>query len=86
MSDKKFLGKGWAVKFGVNISLSKKDLDTIPVDKWGCIKLSVVRRREPDPKTKAQYYVIEDTYKKPVDNKKQVEVDDLQNFDKDVPF
>lgn len=80
MSEKKFVGKGWQFKYGINISLSKKLLDTIPVNQYGDIKLSVVRRREPDPKTKAQYYVCEDTYKKEYKEKQ------TKNYNDEIPF
>ena len=68
MADKNFVGNGWAFQYGVNISVNLEKLNTLPVDKWGNVKLSVVQLKNQNEKTKATHYVAEDTYKKQDDS------------------
>lgn len=45
------------------ISLKLEDLKTLPVDNYGNIKLVMSERRQPDEKSRATHYFVEDTYK-----------------------
>jgi hypothetical protein len=62
MSETKFVGKGWAFQYGINISLKKEDLMGLEPNQYGDIKLCVMARREPDEKTKATHFVKVDDY------------------------
>ena len=64
MSDKVFVGKGWSFKYGVNIKLNKEALMKLEPNQYGDIALSVVQRKEADPKSKATHFVAVDDYKK----------------------
>ena len=64
MSDKNYVGKGWEKTFDnggsiINLSLELSKLNELPVDKYGCVKVQVCGRREPDERSKATHYVIE---------------------------
>ena len=77
MSETKFVGKGWAFEYGVNIKLKKADLMDIPENEYGDISLTVMRRREPDEKTKATHFVKVNDYVKGQVRTKQEEGQDL---------
>ena len=64
---KNYVGKGWAKKFdngGMNISLSldMAKLAELPKDKWGNVRVVASPRKEPDEKSRADWYVTEDEY------------------------
>jgi hypothetical protein len=62
MADKIFVGKGWESKFGVRITIKPKDLEKLNTNSYGDVLLEVVKRKEPDPKSKATHYVVVDQY------------------------
>ncbi len=62
MVEKHYVGKGWASKYGIRIAVNMDELAKCPRNQYGDVKLEVVQRREPDAKSKATHYVIEDTY------------------------
>lgn len=64
----KFVGKGWAFQYGINISLKKSELEALEPNQYGDIKLCVMQRKEPDEKTKATHFVKVDDYKKGATN------------------
>lgn len=64
---KNFVGNGWAKTFNnggtiINISLKLDDLNKIPTNEKGYIRLVVAQRREPND-SGSTHYVYEDTYK-----------------------
>jgi hypothetical protein len=60
----KFVGKGWAFQYGINISLKKSELEALEPNQYGDIKLCVMQRKDPDEKTKATHFVKVDDYVK----------------------
>ena len=67
MADKNYLGLGWEKVFNnggsvINLSLKLEDLQDLPVNEYGDIKIVVARRKEPDAKTRSTHLVYEDTY------------------------
>lgn len=64
MSDeKRYVGKGWGSKYGINISLKIADLQKLIPNNYGDIFLTVCERKEADAKSKATHYVIVDEYR-----------------------
>lgn len=66
MSDKNYVGSGWEKKFDnggsiINLSLRLEDLNKLPVDKYGCIKLTVGSRQSAST-SKATHNVFENSY------------------------
>jgi len=66
--DKNYVGSGWEKTFDnggsiINVKLKVEDIAELPQDDYGNISIKVCQRKEPDPKSKATHYVIEDTYK-----------------------
>ena len=91
MTDKNFLGKGWIKTFQnggsiINLSLTLEELNKLPVDNYGCIKVEVHQRKEQDPKSKATHYVVETTYKKPEQGHPHGEDVTNSTFREDVEF
>lgn len=69
MQEKNYVGQGWLRTFQnggniINLSLNLEQLQKLPVDQYGNIKITVAPRREPSEKSKATHTVYEDTYKK----------------------
>lgn len=101
---KVYVGSGWSFnsKFGeiFNLSIKKSDFDNLKTDKYGQVKLKLIKRKNPDPKSKATHYICEDDYQKqdnkqsysnPVENKQQSKKETKKeefesDFDSDMPF
>ena len=62
MADKTFVGRGWAFKYGVNISVNLEELNKLTPNQYGDVKLVVKERKEPDAKSKATHYVAVDDF------------------------
>lgn len=62
MSKPIYVGSGWESKFGVNISVKKDKIASLPTNKYGDIMLEVTVRREPDSKSGATHAVKVNTY------------------------
>lgn len=70
MAAKNYVGSGWEKTFQddstlINLKLKFDELIKLPTNHYGEIAITVCRRKEPDPKSKATHYVIEDTYSGP---------------------
>lgn len=67
MADKNFVGSGW--KPGqydvINLSLNLDKLNSLPVNDYGDIKITVAKMKEPNAKSKATHTVYENDYGKP---------------------
>lgn len=59
MEKEKYYGKGWETQYGINISVNLKDIQSLPVDAYGNIKLFVGKRKSQDEKSKATHFVKE---------------------------
>jgi len=62
-----YIGKGWSKKFDnggtvVNLSINFEKLSALPKDKYGNVRIVAGTLREPDEKSKADYYVAEDEF------------------------
>src|SRR3990167_8875524 len=77
-NEKNYVGKGWErtlkLKDGNTItslalSLKIDDLNKLPVNEYGDIKLIVGKRRSADEKSKATHWVAQDNYKKAEETK-----------------
>lgn len=64
MKEKNYLGNGWANdKYDlVNISVNLAQLNELPEDNYGNVKLTVARMKQPNSKTKATHTVYENDY------------------------
>ena len=66
MAEKKYVGRGWGKKFkggyALNLSLRLADLKGLPVTEHGDIRLVAGKRRAPDEKSKADWWVAVDDW------------------------
>lgn len=89
MADKRYVGKGWEHTFPdggsvVNLSLNIEDLGRLPVDQYGCVKVTVSRMKSQDTKSKATHTVYENTFTRNNRNEERRETE-FQPTD-DFPF
>lgn len=64
---KNYLGNGWERTFNnggsiINLSVKIEELKKLPVDKYGCVKITVSKMRDVNEKTKATHTVYENDY------------------------
>ncbi len=67
MEEKNYIGSGWERKFDnggsvINLSLRIEDIQKIPVDKHGCIKVTVSSRRPSGDPKDPTHSVYENSY------------------------
>ena len=90
MAEKNWIGGGGRkVEFDngghlFNISLKKSDLDKLPVDKYGCVKVTMSERRSKD-KAGNDYMLYENTYVSG-EKKEEAPKNDEYNDNADLPF
>lgn len=60
MAEKNYVGNGWQNQYGdIQISVKLEELNKLPVNQYGEVKLFVGKLREVNPKSKATHYVCE---------------------------
>lgn len=59
MEKDKYVGKGWENKYGISVQVNLKELQSLPVDNYGNVRIYVGKRKSPDEKSKATHWVKE---------------------------
>jgi len=82
MSEKNYLGNGWANEQYelVNLSVNLEKLKALPVNAYGDVKITVAKMKQPNAKTKATHTVYENNYQP---TGEQTRKPDVSN---DLPF